>query len=167
MKKQEIENNLNRIHEWIKSVDQKVSIFLAFQGITLTLLFSEVFFWSKKHIYNFSCMDVFIFIIGVVSIGFSLYKSIAVIIPRLKNHKKYKSIIYFKDIAELDLKDYKKKVLELKEEDYQDDLINQIHISATIVNRKNREFRDSIIFFLIGIGLLVIIFLIQKIFYGN
>ena len=167
MKKQDIENNLERIHEWIKSVDQKVSVFMAFQGIVLTLLFSEVFSWSKRHGHNFSCVDVVILITSIVLIGFSVYKSIAAIIPRLKNHKGHKSVTYFKDIAEFGLKDYKKKITEMSEEDYEDELIKQVHISAIISKKKHQEFRESIITFLLGMSLLVLIFLVQKFFYGN
>jgi hypothetical protein len=166
MTKQDIENNLGRIHEWIKSIDQKVSVFLAFQGIVLTLLFSDVFSWSKRHSHSFSCIDIVILVTGIVLLGFSIYKSITAIIPRLKNHKGHKSITYFKDIAEFELKDYKKKVRETNEKEYEEELINQVHISAVIAKRKHQEFRDSIIFFLVGMGLLVAIFFIQKFFYG-
>jgi hypothetical protein len=64
------------------------------------------------------------------------------------------------------LKDYKKKVRETNEKEYEEELINQVHISAVIAKRKHQEFRDSIIFFLVGMGLLVAIFFIQKFFYG-
>jgi hypothetical protein len=167
MHKQEIENNLDRIHEWIKSVDQKVSVFLAFQGVALTLLFSEVFLWTKRNIHNFSCIDTVLVVSGIVLIGYSIYKSVSAIIPRLKNHKGHKSLTYFKDIAESSLKDYKKQVKETNESEYQDELINQVHISATIAKRKHEEFRDSIVFFFAGLLLLIIIFLITKVYYGN
>ena len=46
--KNDLETNLERVHDWIKSADQKVSIFLAFQGVVLTLLFSSIFSWWDK-----------------------------------------------------------------------------------------------------------------------
>lgn len=167
MNKNDYENNLDRIHEWIKSADQKVSIFIAFQGVILTLLFSDIFLWVKRVIQNLSFIEVLTITSGVVLIGFSIFKSISAIIPRLKNHKGRKSITYFNDIAGMDLKEYKKRLKETNDGEYEDELINQIHISAIISKKKHGEFRESIITFILGFSLLLLSFIASKVFYGN
>ncbi len=167
MEKEDVENILERIHEWTKSIDQKVSIFLAFQGIGLTLFFPEVFSWIKRYGPNFSYALSILFVVSVVLLGESIYKCIAVIIPRLKNQKGHKSITYFRDITEFKLEEYRKKLLGISEEEYKNELINQTHISAIIAKKKYEQFRDSIIFFSLGVGLLIVMFLIQKFYLIN
>lgn len=43
IEKNDAEKNLVRVHEWTRAADQKISIFLAFQGVLLTLLFPMIF----------------------------------------------------------------------------------------------------------------------------
>ena len=110
LEKSDLETSLQRIHEWIKAADQKVSIFLAFQGIVITMLFFDVFSWVKSNILEFSYFDFFLFISSIVLVGYSIYKSASAIIPRLKNHEGKKSLTYFGDIAKLELQDFKEKI---------------------------------------------------------
>lgn len=46
----ELENNLTRTQDWIKSADQKISIWIAFEGVLTTLispyLFTRIFLCS-------------------------------------------------------------------------------------------------------------------------
>jgi predicted CopG family antitoxin len=161
--KNDLESNLIRIHEWIKSADQKVSIFLAFQGIILALLFINVFSWIIKNLIDFSCINLFLFILGIILVAYSIYKSLSAIIPRLNNGKKRKSIIYFGDIAKFDLDDFEKKVQEMSNNEYEKELIRQIHVSSKIAVQKHSQFRDSIFLFLLGMILLALCFLFFKI----
>jgi len=159
----ELENNLLIVHEWIKVADQKVSIFLAFQGIVLTMLFPGTFSWVVQ---NISCFN-FIFIIlsiGLILIGF--YKSISAIIPRLTKDDKKKSITYFGDIAKFDLAKFREAVKKISKEQYEDELIEQIHISSRIAIKKYSQFRGAIFYFFGGVTLLVMVFLISNICYG-
>ena len=127
--KETLETNLERVHEWIKAADQKVSIFLAFQGVVVALLFSDIFFWIKRSAIKMSSVSIILFIISLVLICFSFYKSAMAIIPRLKNHKGKKSITYFGDIASIGLDHFRKNIKEISKEDYDEELISQIHIS--------------------------------------
>lgn len=161
--KNDLETNLERVHEWIKSSDQKVSIFLAFQGVIFTLLFGGIFSWINENLENFSSKSILFLISGITLVGYSIYKSTSAIIPRLAKDKGKKSITYFGDIAKFDLGDFKKAIKETSVDEYENELIEQIHISSKIATRKHSQFRDSIFTFFGGIILLVLSFLLFKI----
>jgi hypothetical protein len=160
IEKADLENNLQRIHEWTRSADEKVSIFLAFQGIVLTLLFERVFSWTKNN-FTLLCNGYYVIavIIALVLIAFSIHKSTSAIRPRLNGGKK-KSIIYFGHISSLDSESFKKEVKNTNQNDYEDQLIDQIYISSKIASRKHTQFRDALICFLGGLAVLVIVFII-------
>jgi hypothetical protein len=158
----DLEQSLQRVHEWIKAADQKASIFLGFQGVIISLLFSDIFYWLKGNMSQFSFYDVLFLISGIVLVGYSLYKSVSAIIPRLKNHNGKKSLTYFGDIARLELEDFRKKIKSVSGADYENELIDQIHISSKIAVRKHYQFRDSVITFFAGMVLLAFIYLLFK-----
>lgn len=161
--KNDLETNLERVHEWIKSADQKVSIFLAFQGVVLTLLFSGIFSWATENLKDLSCKNLLLFISGTILVSYSIYKSTSAIIPRLAKDKKKKSITYFGDIAKFDLGDFKKAIKEMSADEYESELTEQIHISSKIATRKHSQFRDAIFAFFGGMILLMLSFLLFKI----
>jgi len=163
MNQLDLEQNLQRVQEWIKAADQKVSIFLAFQGAVISLFFSDTLNWLKVNLNQLSWLLATLSISGVVLIGYSVYKSVSAIVPRLKNHSGKKSLTYFGDIANLELNDFKKKIKGMSDADYEDELIEQIHISAKIAARKHFQFRDSIIMFFLGMFLLALTFIMNKI----
>lgn len=158
MKKEDLENNLLRVQEWIKSADQKVSIWLAFQGIFLTIIIQYIA--NKiRHVKHFD-INILLFLTSVTLLGFSIYKAALVIVPRIKNGK-HKSLLYFGDIGSLSLSDYENRIKKYSEVDFEKDLISQIHISSKIAKRKHEEFRDSLILFIVGSVLLVLFYLID------
>jgi len=161
--KNDLETNLERVHDWIKSADQKVSIFLAFQGVVLTLLFSSIFSWATENLKDLSCKNMLLFISGTILVSYSIYKSTSAIIPRLAKDKKKKSITYFGDISKFDLGDFKKAIKETSADEYENELTEQIHISSKIAVRKHSQFRDAIFAFFGGMILLMLSFLLFKI----
>lgn len=161
--KNDLETNLDRVHEWTRAADQKVSIFLAFQGTVITLLFTSVFAWTKDNFYNFSCINLVILVSGIFLAICSLYKSASAIIPRIAKDGYKKSITFFGDIVKFNLEDFKKAVKETSVNEYEIELMEQIHISAKIATRKHSQFRDAIFTFFSGMILLVISFLLFKI----
>jgi len=163
MNQLDLEQNLQRVQEWIKAADQKVSIFLAFQGAVISLFFADTLNWLKVNLNQLSWLLATLYISGVVLIGYSVYKSVSAIVPRLKHHSGKKSLTYFGDIANLELNDFKKKIKGMSDADYEDELIEQIHISAKIAARKHFQFRDSIIMFFLGMFLLALTFIMNKI----
>lgn len=160
LEKNDLDSNLLRVHEWIKAADQKVSIFLAFQGIALTIILSTIYDWMSSSLINSSCANLAILAGSFVLFGFSIYKSISSIIPRLSKDSNSKSIIYFWDISQLELSDFRKRIKEINSEEYEDELINQIYISSKIASRKHSQFREAILIFCMSIVLLLISFLI-------
>jgi hypothetical protein len=158
--KSDHELNLARIHEWIRAVDQKVSIFLAFQGITLSIIFSNTFFWIKNNFEKFSELNLLMIFIAVFVTGYSIYKSTTAIFPRLTKNASPKSIIYFNDIANYDLGDFKKAVNKMGAEDYENELIEQAHECSIVAQKKHFQFRDAIISFFVGILILAINYIV-------
>lgn len=158
-----LETNLERVHEWIKSADQKVSIFLAFQGVVLTLLFTNIYSWVVNNLTAFSIFNLIIFISGIVLIGYSFYKSTLAIVPCLIKDKKTKSITYFGDIAKSNINDFKKIIKKIDVEEYKNELVEQIYISSKIAVTKHSQFRDAIFTFYGGMALLIISFILIKI----
>lgn len=154
-----IEKNLARIHDWIKSSDQKISIFLAFQGVLLTLLFPLIFKWFWKNVHELAFLEVIFIAVSSVFLLEGIIKSFSAIIPRISNGAKVKSLTFFGHIASDSLGEYKKRLEESTKEHVVDDLISQTHISAGIANTKHSEFRKSMISFAIGISILVFIYI--------
>ena len=161
--KPDLEESLRRVHEWIRSADEKVSIFLALQGVALTILFPKVFSWTEDNFDKFSCLDFFILLMGMVLIAISLCKSVFAIIPSLDKKKHKKSMTYFGDIAEFKLEDFQKMVEGASDKEYGEELINQIYISSGIAKKKHTQFREAITAFFGGIILLALSFFIFRI----
>ena len=160
--KNDLEINLTRTHDWIKSADQKVGIFLAFQGVILTLLFLKIFLWIMKNWETFG-YDAFFIISGIILMVCSIFKSVSAIIPRLNKgkgkEKNKKSMVYFGDIAKLEFENFKKNIDKASAGDYRSELVEQIYVCSKIAWRKHVQFRDSIFLFFCGMILLALSFL--------
>ena len=163
--KNELENNLNRVHEWIRAADNKVSILLALEGIIITLLISDSVS-SLVGGFQYGCWSTTLFVAGFVLLFVSAYKAILAIIPRLKRGKKEPSLIYFGDVANMDLKTYEGEIRKLSEKDYESQLLEQIHISSVIAASKHKHFRDSIITLAFSFLLLTAVCLLRFLSYG-
>jgi len=163
--KNDLEVNLARIHEWTRSADQKVSIFLAFQGVVLTLLFTNIFSLVVDNLKNLPCktLSIILIISGITLAGYSVYKSISAIIPQLNKDKKRKSITYFGDIAKFNYQDFRKEIKEINIDKYEIELIEQIYTSSKIVALKHSQLRDAIFSFFCGMALLILSFIFLKI----
>lgn len=155
LEKIDLENNLNRIHEWIRAADQKVSIFLAFQGVVLTLLVPTVIQWFLKNFNELSSYSILLSITATTLLSCGIYKSATAIIPRLNSKSKNKSLVFFGDIATFTPQDYQKAVNRMSDKDYSEALLEQIYISAKIAATKHSQFRDSVILFLMGVLFLI------------
>lgn len=158
--KDELENNLNRVHEWIRGADNKVSILLALEGIIITLLISDSISSVISDL-RYGCWSTILLIAGLVFLFVSAYKAIMAIIPRLKRGKKPLSLLYFGDVACMDLQSYEEKMRKMSEKDYEDQLLEQIHISSVIASSKHKHFRDSIIALSLAFLLLTAVYLLR------
>lgn len=160
--KEDLRNNLEMVQKWIGLVDQKVSVFLAFQGVVLTLLLPKMFLWVVNNLFSLNNKELVLLISGLVLIVFSLYKSILTILPKLSKSKKTKSITYFKDIADFEFDDFKNTLKKINLKEYKNELIGQIYLSSKIATKKHYQFRDSVFAFFTSLFLLLVSYLFFK-----
>ena len=155
---EQLESNLNRVHDWVKSADEKVSILFGIQAGLLTILGPAAILWSE----NTSDVLSKWFLLGVLLLFFfSFLKCILALVPRLKNDGD--SISYFGDIAKRNLSSYQEKVKNVTDQEYLSDITQQIHVSSIIATKKFASLKDALILFVAGIifailGSVIIIF---------
>lgn len=164
--KEDLLHNLTRTDDWIRAADQKVSIFLAFQGVVLTILIPVLASWIKENYLIISCWQFYILGVGTAMVIAGIFKSTLAVIPRLKNKSHKKSILYFGHIAQFDLADYKKKISEISDDQYLDEVISQTYVLSIIALKKHQHFRGSILLFLIGLLLLLFGYISFALTYG-
>lgn len=152
-----LEKNLERIHNWIRNTDQKVSIFLGFQGVVIGLLFKDVYGWLWVNYFLFDCFLWSMLILGFGLLACSIYESASTIAPQLKNHLGVKSSTYFQDIAEMKLEEYKNLIQNMDENSYRQELINQTHVSSGICVRKHQKLHRAITSFFVSMVLLLLV----------
>lgn len=164
------ESVLKCIQEWIRSADQKISIFLAFQGVVLTIIVQKIIEWANKNFISFSPLPLFLILSGIFLIGYSILKSAFALAPRLKRKTDKNSLIYFGDIPKFSLAEYTKQMINMTHEEYITELLEQIYTSSKISSAKHHQFKDSVYFFLLGIGILFVgyaIFWLERIYGGK
>jgi len=139
-----LESNLNRVQEWIRAADNKVSILLAIEGILITLILSDSMLAYVKTIQQNS-FTITILIGSLVFLFVSSYKATLTIVPRLSRKNMKASLLFFGSISTMELKDFDKKIKEMDEKQYINQIIEQIHISSIIASSKHHNFKDSVI----------------------
>lgn len=147
MTTEQLEANLNRIHEWIRAADQKASIFLALVLGTLALGGKD---FSGFVISRFSSESVLLILalaISNVVLVWSIFKALMIIKPSVANNAK--SFTYFGRIAQVSLKDYRKTISRVNTEKYKDELVEQIHTSSKIARGKHRQLAEAVKLFCI------------------
>lgn len=161
---EKLEITLQNINDWIKAGDQKVSVFLALQGIILSIIIpnylNTITLRFQTHMISF--WNGFFIVLASLALGYSVFESINAIFPRIGN--KSKSHLYFGNIRNIELKQYIKDMRKLSMGDYFDLLCEQIHVNSRIASNKHERFQRSIVFFLIGIFLLITSYLSFKFF---
>lgn len=151
----QLEKNFDRISDWIKITDQKVSVFLAFQGIILTLIFPFLYASISNFKFYYNRCSFAPVILGVSCIITGILISIISITPKL-GHTRKKSLLYFKDVASMKFEDYKKNVKDTSAEKYKDFLLEQIYVLSCIATKKNQQFVGAVIVFTLGISLIAV-----------
>ncbi|NBU33698.1 hypothetical protein EB118_14015 [bacterium] len=149
------EKNLTRIHEWIRAVDQKLSVLMAIQGVYIvfiTPLFLSLL--SRKYLHVGSLLAAGILVsyavlaYGLLKCFISLYSSLKVKGQSVTEDQL--SLTYFNHIEKMTLENYKKKMRSLTSKKYDDELLTQIHTSSTIATKKHRRFNDALFLFIVG-----------------
>ena len=143
LKTEDLLNQLSRSEEWGRSADIKIGVILAFDGVLMLT--------AAKHaldvMFNLSNPKYIIVacVIALVLLVWSVWKALWGITPRLFHYQERKSLLYYFDVKEMTLADYKREIGRLTEAKYKDELVHQIHALANVVSRKMVCFRDSVL----------------------
>lgn len=164
---EDIRKNLEIVHHWISLADNKASFLLAIATLFLSgsiVKLPNIEIFIK---YLFFCNNIFLtsaifflLITHITSIIITFIKLIKIIKPKIESGKN-SSLIYFSDISNMSLEEYKKKIKKCSNKEMKDNLINQIYINSKIAKKKYTDLNYaiySIIFWIIS-GLLLIIML--------
>jgi hypothetical protein len=158
------ERTLVLVNEWIRGADQKISIFLALQGITLTLLIPNYLktITARFQTHTISIWSSGFVLLATLCFGLGIVEALIAFFPRVSN--KAKSHLYFGGIKNMKLAKYKDDMKHLSNEDYFNELCEQAHMNSGIAGTKYGHFQKAIIFFLIGMGLFIVSYISLKFF---
>lgn len=139
------EENLQRELDWIGRHDTRIAfaagVLLAMLGI-LANASASISIWNWYTYVSFVSAAALLFI-SLILIYMSQY-------PKTKSMNS--SLIFFGTISALKCDDFKKKFMEMKKEDYLDDLLCQIHINSEILTKKFDYLKYSLL--LLGVALI-------------
>jgi hypothetical protein len=153
MTTEQLEKQLSRTHDWIKSVDQKISITLALEiGIIALLATPSAKLFATLYPNIRLGQTLLIALIAFV-FAYAVFKAVWALKPRTKMPKKMTSLIFFESIADMTLKEYKRKAAKINTKDHNNDLEDQIYISAAIAKTKHRSLAVSLYLLLTGLVL--------------
>ncbi len=149
------EKILDTVGEWIRSADQKVSVFLAFEGVLLTILIPN---YSKTITDRFtthvvSLLNGALIISAAIAFLIAVIGTLIAIFPRTSN--KVKSHLYFGSIKAMTVTKYKRDMEAMTKENYFEELCEQVHTNAGIAIKKYFYFQTAILTFIIGLIFLI------------
>lgn len=150
------EKNLARIHEWIRSVDQKLSIILTFQGVFIALVTPLVVGLFNQYPYELNPFGVGLITAGYTSMAYGIFKAILALYSTLKVKQSKQltedqlSLTYFQHIDGISLATYEKRMFKLSKKEYIKELLAQTKVSAKITTKKQILFNDVLLFFFSG-----------------
>jgi hypothetical protein len=130
-----------RVNHWINLADTKAGALLAFHGIMLTITFDHI---DNVKTLVFSDFWHFLLIIGVFAFSVaSIIFAVLVFIPKLENstkqRMKFKSLIYFNEIAERSFDDFSEEAIKTyysNPSEMEKDYLRQIWINSKIAKSK-------------------------------
>lgn len=153
---EELESNLTTIHEWIKSADQKASIFVAISIGLLAFGGNEYVNFMIERLANSPLWLILLSVICIVTLGWSIVKALLIIKPSLSNNAT--SVTFFGHIAQWNLKTYRKKINAMNKKDYWNEITEQIVTTSKIAQKKHSELSESIALLLIhALGIMVVV----------
>ncbi|PIZ93572.1 MAG: hypothetical protein COX82_02420 [Candidatus Magasanikbacteria bacterium CG_4_10_14_0_2_um_filter_41_10] len=141
-----LQNELNRVSEWIRFSDKKSAFLSAYySGIFLGIIsYKDSVICS---ISKFQSWRLF-FYIAVISIAAGLFILgmfflISSVFPRLKNTNTDKSLFYFGNISKLKLIDYFNEMEKLTEDETKKQISEQIYTNSIIATQKMNYVKNS------------------------
>lgn len=156
LKPTQIEKILDRIQEWIKAADQKISVLLAFQGVVLTLIAPKLLAWFRFAVAHGRLTSFSLLLLGSLALLAGVVHILRALIPSLKHVLPSASITFFGDIAGMKLADFKNAIAGANDASLKDDLIAQAYVSASIASKKHVRFVSSIKWFFIGLVIVLL-----------
>lgn len=144
---QEAQALLEMINGWISNIDTKISLALAFDGILIGIICSNISdidlvfkFTEENNIKN--TIDTILIVLIILLLIISIIKLLSAIIASI--HNTNDSIIFFGSIAKKDLNTYKSRFSAASQDDVLNNLIEQIHTNSVICTEKVKRYNEGI-----------------------
>lgn len=163
------ERTLDMVNFWINNIDSKASYALTFAGVLLGFILirgtpNAFLLWNNSTKITFpifigATMVSLLYIFSLTSICFF----IIVLFARIVSPKKNKRHLYFGSIANFDLKQFTKEFSALPDNDYFEELIEQIYTNSCICSKKMKWYNRGTILLIVSIILCFICILFQLI----
>src|SRR4051812_18292278 len=96
---------LSRVDEWVRGADVKIGVLLAFDGVVLATIAKHSLTAIFSVVSPAAVIIGYIFVLTLLTC--SIAKALTGIIPRLKHKQNTKSLLYYYDVAQMDLASYK------------------------------------------------------------
>ncbi len=141
-----LQNELNRVSDWIQSADKKSAFLSAYySGIFLgTVSFKGIVISSISNFENWGlCLYTILIIITIGLFILGIFFLISSVFPRLKNTNTNKSLFYFGNVAKLKPIDYFNEMEKLTEEDAKKQISEQIYTNSIIADQKMNNVKNS------------------------
>ena len=156
------QENLDRVISWISIIDSKakfvLTIILVLLGYLITgvetLIDASQSFWSQRLYYSIIVTDL-LFLLAFASLLVSMAYLISIIFPKRKAYTQKSSAFYYQSISAMAVADFQNTMRSLNEDEIIDLLSDQTYNNAKVVVKKFDQLCTSIIWFWIGLGLLI------------
>lgn len=163
---EKLEKNLELINYWIDKADNKISILLGILPLVSAVLnyITSTFNKRKPELsVLYGIHDVISVFLIIVSISFFIFA----LIPKLgssgiSKNKGYP--IYYGDICKLKSDEYKSIISKADDDDYVNELMNEIYYNSKICKSKMTSFRKGIIIYYISVLLEVVYCMLLRFF---
>lgn len=172
--KENLEQRMDRIIEWVKACDTKASIILSISAFILTVLLASDYLMNgmksvietlyKK---NYTQPDIWgilasiCFVVSVALLLVSILYCVFVVKAKPKENQtkdiqvKLDSLIHFNHISKLDYNNFIEKLEAETNEIYTEDLRSQIYINAVRCSEKFKDYNTAVILLVIAMPLAV------------
>lgn len=151
------ESNLERKLEWNSRFDTKVAFIMAFCIAMLATLAD-----AAKNISAWSNIIYAVFATAFILLIVSIFFGILSQFPTTKSLNS--SLVFFGTISKMKVDEFKKRFKQSSDEEYLDDILDQIHRNSEILTKKFRRLRISLIFISIAVVPWVCSLLMSKVF---
>lgn len=174
--KQYADDTYEYVSSWINNCDSKASILLALIGVVLSIAFTsdyildgikdlvkDVIALFKGESATCVCASIILLLVLGFSIGFfidSIRRLLQVLLARFDDSrdKDNPSIIFYRSIGAKTYEDYKERVEDIKEDDFIDDKLRQVHDCSKICTSKFLCYNEGLNSMKVGLVLFAIYF---------